>query len=131
MPESSGGVRTIYPQRPGRNDGNIYVGTTRNNILEGSLQRRFNQVVFGHGRQLWGLAAHPEDELFATAGHDKNVALWRRHKLIWTSAVRYYYEHLMNEIIIDFHFSRLDMNVFHCHSIHLAQRWQLVALKDI
>lgn len=59
LPENSGGVRTIYPQRPGRNDGNIYVGTTRNNILEGSLQRRFNQVIFGHGRQLWGLAAHP------------------------------------------------------------------------
>lgn len=88
LPENAGGVRTIYPQRPGRNDGNIYVGTTRNNILEGSLQRRFNQVIFGHGRQLWGLAAHPEDELFATAGHDKNVALWRRHKLIWTSQVR-------------------------------------------
>ena len=88
LPENSGGVRTIYPQRPGRNDGNIYVGTTRNNILEGSLQRRFNQVIFGHGRQLWGLAAHPEDELFATAGHDKNIALWRRHKLIWTSSVR-------------------------------------------
>ncbi|XP_070506717.1 echinoderm microtubule-associated protein-like CG42247 [Chironomus tepperi] len=89
LPENSGGVRTIYPQRPGRNDGNIYVGTTRNNILEGSLQRRFNQVIFGHGRQLWGLAAHPEDELFATAGHDKNIALWRRHKLIWTSSVGY------------------------------------------
>lgn len=44
LPESAGGVRSIYPQRPGRNDGNIYVGTTRNNILEGSLQRRFNQV---------------------------------------------------------------------------------------
>lgn len=87
LPENAGGVRTIYPQRPGRNDGNIYVGTTRNNILEGSLQRRFNQVIFGHGRQLWGLAAHPEDELFATAGHDKNIAMWRRHKLIWTSTV--------------------------------------------
>lgn len=44
-------------------------------------------MIFGHGRQLWGLAAHPEDELFATAGHDKNIALWRRHKLIWTSTV--------------------------------------------
>lgn len=87
LPESAGGVRTIYPQRPGRNDGNIYVGTTRNNIVEGSLQRRFNQVVFGHGRQLWGLAAHPEDELYATAGHDKNIALWRKHKLLWTSQV--------------------------------------------
>ncbi|XP_044008324.1 echinoderm microtubule-associated protein-like CG42247 isoform X1 [Aphidius gifuensis] len=87
LPETAGGVRSIYPQRPGRNDGNIYVGTTRNNILEGSLQRRFNQVVFGHGRQLWGLAVHPDDEVFATAGHDKNIALWRRHKLLWTTQV--------------------------------------------
>ncbi|EFN79049.1 Echinoderm microtubule-associated protein-like CG13466 [Harpegnathos saltator] len=87
LPELVGGVRSIYPQRPGRNDGNIYVGTTRNNILEGSLQRRFNQVVFGHGRQLWGLAVHPDDEVFATAGHDKNIALWRRHKLLWTTQV--------------------------------------------
>ncbi|XP_055857090.1 echinoderm microtubule-associated protein-like CG42247 isoform X1 [Episyrphus balteatus] len=89
LPESSGGVRTIYPQRPGRNDGNIYVGTTRNNILEGSLQRRFNQVVFGHGRQLWGLAVHPEDEIYATAGHDKHIALWRKHKLIWSIQTGY------------------------------------------
>ncbi|KAL9695343.1 hypothetical protein quinque_014628 [Culex quinquefasciatus] len=71
LPESAGGVRTIYPQRPGRNDGNIYVGTTRNNILEGSLQRRFNQVIFGHGKQLWALAAHPTTSL------------------IWTSSVGY------------------------------------------
>lgn len=65
------------------------MGTTRNNILEGSLQRRFTQVVFGHGRQLWGLAAHPEDELFATAGHDKHIALWRKNKLIWTIQTGY------------------------------------------
>uniref|UniRef100_T1GP14 WD repeat-containing protein 55 homolog n=1 Tax=Megaselia scalaris TaxID=36166 RepID=T1GP14_MEGSC len=89
LPESAGGVRTIYPQRPGRNDGNIYVGTTRNNILEGSLQRRFNQVVFGHGRQLWGLASHPEDDLYATAGHDKHIALWRKHKLLWSIQTGY------------------------------------------
>nr|CAD7260678.1 unnamed protein product [Timema shepardi] len=89
LPESAGGVRSIYPQRPGRNDGNIYVGTTRNNIMEGSLQRRFNQVVFGHGRQLWGLAVHPDDELFATAGHDKNIALWNRQKLIWSTQIAY------------------------------------------
>ncbi|KAL1137752.1 hypothetical protein AAG570_009448, partial [Ranatra chinensis] len=87
LPETAGGVRSIYPQRPGRNDGNIYVGTTKNNIMEGSVQRRFNQVVFGHGRQLWGLAVHPDDELFATAGHDKNIALWKKHKLMWTTQV--------------------------------------------
>ncbi|KAG8231079.1 hypothetical protein J437_LFUL011047 [Ladona fulva] len=83
------GVRTIYPQRPGRNDGNIYVGTTKNNIYEGSLQRRFNQVVFGHSKLLWGLAVHPDDEVFATAGHDKYVALWRKHKLVWNTQVQY------------------------------------------
>lgn len=55
--------------------------------MEGSLQRRFNQVIFGHGKQLWGLAAHPEEELFVTAGHDKNIALWRRHKLVWVTQV--------------------------------------------
>ncbi|CAH1185204.1 unnamed protein product [Phyllotreta striolata] len=89
LPDVYGGVRSIYPQRPGRNDGNIYVGTTKNNILEGSLQRRFNQVVFGHGRQLWGLAVHPDDEIFATAGHDKNIALWRKNKLIWVTQVSF------------------------------------------
>lgn len=88
LAESAGGVRSLYPQRPGRNDGNIYVGTTRNNILEGSLQRRFNQVVFGHCRQLWGLAVHPDEEMFATGGHDKHVALWRKHKLVWNTQVR-------------------------------------------
>ncbi|XP_014242237.2 echinoderm microtubule-associated protein-like CG42247 isoform X2 [Cimex lectularius] len=87
LPEVAGGIRSIYPQRPGRNDGNIYVGTTKNNIMEGSLQRRFNQIVFGHGRQLWGLAVHPDDEMFATAGHDKNIALWKKHKLVWTTTV--------------------------------------------
>ncbi|XP_063359716.1 echinoderm microtubule-associated protein-like CG42247 [Cydia amplana] len=89
LPESAGGVRSIYPQRPGRNDGNLYVGTTRNNIMEGSLQRRFNQVIFGHHKQLMGLAVHPDDEMFATAGHDKNIALWRGHKLVFATQVGY------------------------------------------
>lgn len=48
------------------------------------MQRRFSQVVFGHGRQLLGLAVHPEEEVFATAGCDKNIALWRKQKLLWT-----------------------------------------------
>ncbi|XP_066155707.1 echinoderm microtubule-associated protein-like CG42247 isoform X1 [Euwallacea fornicatus] len=89
LPDAFGGVRSIYPQRPGRNDGNIYIGTVKNNILEGSLQRRFNQIVFGHGRQLWGLAVHPDDEIFATAGHDKYIALWKKNKLVWTTQVSF------------------------------------------
>lgn len=89
LPESAGGIRTISPQRQGSIDGNIYVGTTKNNIVEGSLQRRFNDVIFGHGRQLWGLSVHPEDELFATAGMDKTIVLWRKHKLVWSISVDY------------------------------------------
>ncbi|VVC95369.1 unnamed protein product [Leptidea sinapis] len=89
LPETAGGVRSIYPQRPGRNDGNLYVGTTRNNIMEGSLQRRFNQIVFGHYKQLMGVAVHPDDEMFATAGHDKNIALWKGHKVVFAVTVGY------------------------------------------
>ena len=84
-----GSVRNIYPQRPGRNDGNIYVGTTKNIILEGSMQRRFNPIIFGHSRQLWGLAVHPDDELFATGGHDKYVILWKKHKPLWSTMVNF------------------------------------------
>lgn len=32
-------------------------------------------------------AVHPEDELFATAGMDKAIILWRKQKLIWNVAV--------------------------------------------
>lgn len=45
--------------------------------------------MFGHGRQLPGLAVHPDDELFASAGHDKSIALWRRHQLVWSTLAGY------------------------------------------
>uniref|UniRef100_A0A2H8TVI9 Echinoderm microtubule-associated protein-like CG42247 n=1 Tax=Melanaphis sacchari TaxID=742174 RepID=A0A2H8TVI9_9HEMI len=89
LTEVYGGIRSLYPQRPGRNDGNIYVGTIKNHILEGSMQRRFNRIVFGHSKQLWGLAVHPDDELFATAGYDKNISLWKRHALLWSTQIAY------------------------------------------
>lgn len=34
-------------------------------------------------------AVHPEDELFATAGMDKAIILWRKQKLIWNVAVEF------------------------------------------
>ncbi|XP_068236038.1 echinoderm microtubule-associated protein-like CG42247 [Palaemon carinicauda] len=83
LPEQAGGVRSLYPQRPGHNDGNIYVGTTRNMILEGSLQRRFNQVIFGHSKQLWGLAVNKADGTLATAGYDKHIVKWHENQLEW------------------------------------------------
>jgi len=45
------------------------------------------QIIFGHSKQLWGLAVHPDDELFATAGYDKNISLWKRHALLWSTQV--------------------------------------------
>ena len=47
------------------------------------------QVIFGHHKPLMGLAVHPDDEMFATAGHDKNIALWKGHKLIFATQVLY------------------------------------------
>lgn len=47
------------------------------------------KVLFGHSRQLWGLAVHPDDELFATGGQDKMVALWRRSKMLWCVQIAY------------------------------------------
>ncbi|CAB3251920.1 unnamed protein product [Arctia plantaginis] len=47
------------------------------------------KVVFGHHKQLMGLAVHPDDEMFASAGHDKNIALWKGHKLVFATQVGY------------------------------------------
>ncbi|KAF0305942.1 Echinoderm microtubule-associated protein [Amphibalanus amphitrite] len=88
LPEAAGGIRTLCPQKIGTNDGNIYAGTVKNMILEGSLMRRFHTVVFGHSRQLWGLAVCHEEESFVTAGHDRIVAKWSaKHKLLWKSPI--------------------------------------------
>ena len=88
LPSSAGSGRVLHVQWPGRSDGNVYIGTTKNLILEGSLQRKFSMVVFGHTRQLPALATHPTDASFVTAGTDKIVAMWRRSKLIWKLVVQ-------------------------------------------
>lgn len=56
------------------------------------LQTYLLQIVFGHSKQLWGLAVHPDDELFATAGYDKNISLWKRHALLWSTQVCIQYQ---------------------------------------
>lgn len=49
----------------------------------------FLQIIFGHHKLLMGLAVHPDDEMFATAGNDKNIALWKGHKPIFVTQVNY------------------------------------------
>ena len=88
LPTAAGSGRSLYPQWPTRNDGNVYVGTTNNIILEGSLQRKFNMVIFGHTRPISAVSTHPSDASFITVGGDKVVAKWRRSKLLWKVQVQ-------------------------------------------
>ncbi|KAF0307932.1 Echinoderm microtubule-associated protein [Amphibalanus amphitrite] len=84
LPDAAGGIRTLCPQRSGASDGNVYAGTTKNMILEGSIMRRFNTVVFGHSKNLWGLSACHDSDCFVTAGYDRLVVKWSdQHKVIW------------------------------------------------
>ncbi|XP_033642081.1 echinoderm microtubule-associated protein-like 2 isoform X1 [Asterias rubens] len=87
--ESAGGIRAIVPLNPGSPDGRIVLGTTRNHIMEGSLQTKFIFILQGHSQELWALAPHPSEQAFATAGHDQIVMLWQAdsHKLLWKTEV--------------------------------------------
>ena len=126
LPQSAGSGRTLYPVWPSRNDGNVYVGTTANIVLEvgsyntsllcyvyqyivmqGSVQRRFSMVLWGHTKPIAAISSHPTGEMshtvtpacdpylyllsadasFVTAGGDKVVAKWRRSKLLWKVTV--------------------------------------------
>ena len=84
LPEIVGGVRAIQVDRSGRgsNEG-LFVGTTKNLVLQGTLESTFQPVVFGHANQLWALAAHPSQPVFATAGYDRNIVKWRAHEPEW------------------------------------------------
>ncbi len=86
LPEGLGSARTIIPQKLEQTNGadnNLIVGTTRNCIVEGSVQRqRFNLVVWGHFGQVKAVNPHPDDLAFVSAGRiDKTVAKWRKQKV--------------------------------------------------
>ena len=62
----------------------IYIGTTKNTILEGSASKKtFKIAVWGHTGKLEAIAAHPDDLAFVSAGYDKVVAKWRKQKILW------------------------------------------------
>ncbi|CAG0926294.1 unnamed protein product [Notodromas monacha] len=83
MPEIAGGVRSIVCQVPGKSEPGLFVGTTKNLILEGGLQSKFQPLVVGHAKQLWALAVHPSLPVFASAGFDRNILKWKNHKPEW------------------------------------------------
>ncbi|KAG7465613.1 hypothetical protein MATL_G00155400 [Megalops atlanticus] len=85
IPEPFGPVRTVAE---GRGD-SVLIGTTRNYVLQGTLQGEFTPITQGHTDELWGLAVHPSKPHFLTCGHDKHVSLWDScsHQPIWTKTL--------------------------------------------
>ncbi|XP_051899976.1 echinoderm microtubule-associated protein-like 2 isoform X1 [Pristis pectinata] len=85
IPEAFGPVRTIAE---GKNDG-LFIGTTRNCILQGTLSGGYCPIVQGHTDELWGLAAHPSEGKFVTCGQDKLIHCWdpTSHQPIWSKTL--------------------------------------------
>ncbi|KAG6923440.1 echinoderm microtubule associated protein like 2 [Chelydra serpentina] len=85
VPESFGPVRTIAEGK----DDTLFVGTTRNSVLQGSLTTGFSSLVQGHTEELWGLATHPSLDQFLTCGQDRQVHLWSvaTRRPLWSKAI--------------------------------------------
>ncbi|GFN91803.1 echinoderm microtubule-associated protein-like 1, partial [Plakobranchus ocellatus] len=85
LPESAGHVRSLVPISAGGLDGSIFVSTTRNKVLEGSLQLKFKVVIQGHVEELWAVESHPLEQTFVSAGHDQTVVKWSAmsHAPVW------------------------------------------------
>ncbi|XP_059148257.1 echinoderm microtubule-associated protein-like 2 isoform X3 [Physella acuta] len=82
LSESFGPVRTISQGKGGL----ILVGTTRNCVLQGTLELDFTLVVQGHTDELWGLSSHPSQHQFLTCGTDKQLYLWdsQSRAVVWS-----------------------------------------------
>ncbi|XP_064611333.1 77 kDa echinoderm microtubule-associated protein-like isoform X2 [Liolophura sinensis] len=85
LPDSAGYIRTLVPVSESDADGALYIGTTKNFVLEGSLQHKFKFVIQGHSDKLWALAVHPKEPCFFTAGFDMQVCRWSTimHTVAW------------------------------------------------
>ncbi|XP_063764919.1 echinoderm microtubule-associated protein-like 1 isoform X9 [Eleginops maclovinus] len=85
VPELFGPIRTIAE---GRGE-SVLIGTTKNYVLQGSLDGEFIPITQGHTDELWGLAVHPSRPQFLTCGYDRQVCLWdsSSHQLIWTKSM--------------------------------------------
>ncbi|XP_046557934.1 echinoderm microtubule-associated protein-like 2 isoform X13 [Haliotis rubra] len=92
IPEVFGPVRTL-----GQGKGNlILVGTTRNSVLQGTLDLKLNPIVQGHMDELWGLATHPTQHQFLSCGSDKHIYLWdsMSHSVIWSKEITVSHKHI-------------------------------------
>ncbi|XP_057199761.1 echinoderm microtubule-associated protein-like 1 isoform X4 [Triplophysa rosa] len=85
VPEIYGPIRTIAEGKGEM----VIIGTTKNYVLQGSLDGEFIPITQGHIDELWGLTVHPQKHQFLTCGHDKHVCLWDSdsHQPIWTKTM--------------------------------------------
>lgn len=85
VPELYGPIRTVAE---GRGE-TVLIGTTKNCVLQGSLDGEFIPITQGHTDELWGLTVHPLKHQFLTCGHDKHVCMWdsASHQPIWTKTL--------------------------------------------
>ncbi|XP_063715039.1 echinoderm microtubule-associated protein-like 2 isoform X3 [Symsagittifera roscoffensis] len=92
LPENIGGIRQLATSGDG---GKVFVGTTRNCILEGPFAseepQAFKSLISSHFDELWGAAVHPTEPKFLTCGMDKLIVLWdtNTRQPIWTKLVEY------------------------------------------
>ncbi|PRD27936.1 UNVERIFIED_CONTAM: Echinoderm microtubule-associated protein-like [Trichonephila clavipes] len=83
LPTGSGGVTSLCPQKTVTNEWEIFVGTNKNVILEGSVMWALNPVVHGHCDDVRAMACHPDKPSFVTAGLDRYICKWEINTLIW------------------------------------------------
>ncbi|XP_042907818.1 echinoderm microtubule-associated protein-like CG42247 [Parasteatoda tepidariorum] len=83
LPTGSGGVTSLCPQKTVTNEWELFVGTNKNVILEGSVMWALNPVVHGHCDDVRALACHPDKACFVTAGLDRYICKWEVNSLIW------------------------------------------------
>ncbi|XP_076452111.1 echinoderm microtubule-associated protein-like CG42247 [Babylonia areolata] len=90
LPQVHGAVRKIVPLSPTGLDGHIFLGTTRNVVLEGTLQSMFRVIVQGHSGELKAVRSHPTERSFFTAGHDRTLVKWsdHSHRVTWITKAR-------------------------------------------
>ena len=79
--ESAGYIRSLAVAK----NNAIFVGTTKNTILEGALQAKFRFVVQGHSDEVYALSCHAKDSTFVTGGYDCQLIKWFApiHRSVW------------------------------------------------
>lgn len=85
LPEHCGGVRYITYAKGSQ----VLVGTLRNSILLGSLDKNFFHIVQGHSEATSSLAIHPNQNQYLTGGFDDQILMFdsRTHEVLWSKCI--------------------------------------------